>query len=190
MEFNQIVPILGLPMLLMTTGVAYDAHKRNKYATPWFLLVSVIGLFGVLFYYITIRTEERAESLPAPPKTVRYLTPGLAVLGAVLLIPSLAVIAAETSESGLGYLLFVFPAIAIGITLSLELNHEALKKQRLFAEFVYILSLGVFTLLVAILAIFNQPADWMLLIPVLIVVALLIGWYRSRTPRILSTIVD
>jgi hypothetical protein len=155
---TDLIPFIGIPMLIMTGAVSYDAHNRNKYAAPWFLLVSITGLFGALFYYITIRTEETAESAPTPSNITNILLPILSILGVFCAFGGIVGI--------LGGSIFVaslygFPAIAIAIPLYYDFSFGNLGGQRIFLECIFVGLFGAFSiyLLMSLARPFLQHTD-------------------------------
>lgn len=187
-----LVALVSITMMALTVGVSRDAHQRNKYASPWFLLVSLTGLFGVLFYYITIRTEETAESLPEPSRLVRYGTVILGILGAVILAPAIIGLA-----TGHPYLLIVFgcPATAAGYTLYLDFQHDVLQRQKIFSELAYSVMFGLSFATIIVTQPNNEQvsgASGMLVLAgaLLALIAFPLSWYRLRKPRVFTALRD
>lgn len=139
----NVIPIIAITMLTMTGAVAVDCHKRNKYAAPWFILVAFSGIFGVLFYYITIRTEDQSELPSPPPIKTRLAIPILAIIGAFCAFGGILGVIA-TSYSGSSVIIFIYgiPALAIGLVLYYDFSHDTLAKQKLFSECLYALAIG------------------------------------------------
>ncbi|WP_153554574.1 hypothetical protein [Halomicrobium sp. LC1Hm] len=184
MALFDLLPFIGIPILIMTGAVTIDSHNRNKYATPWFLLVSIIGMFGVVFYYITIRTEERAES-PSPPSTLtRIALPILSLVGALCAFAGIiGIIGALRGDGFIVAFLYGFPAIAVGILLYHDYSHGEFERQKLFVECLYALSLG------GVLALGLFPREFAsqfisyhmgTAIILLITVLFPLGWYAFR----------
>lgn len=123
----------------MTGAVTIDSHNRNKYATPWFLLVSIVGMFGLVFYYITVRTEEQAESPSSPSTLTRIALPILSVVGALC---AFAGIIGILGGGLVVFSLYGFPAIAIGILLYHDYSYGEFERQKLAVECLYALSIG------------------------------------------------
>lgn len=164
----------------MTGAVTIDSHNRNKYATPWFLLVSIIGMFGVVFYYITIRTEERAESPSSPSTLTRIALPILSVVGALC---AFAGIIGVFGGSFVVFSLYGFPAIAIGILLYHDYAHGDFKKQQLFVECLYALSLGgVLAMMLFPRGFAGQFISYHMGTAIILITTVLfpLGWYAFR----------
>jgi len=174
----DLIPYIGIPMLIMTGAVSYDAHSRNKYAAPWFLLTSVIGLFGVLFYYVTIRTEEPVESPPTPSSVTKVLLPILSLVGAFC---AFAGIIGVLNEGGLVASLYGFPAIAIGILLYYDYSFGDFERQKLFVECLYAFSLGG-VLSIMLVDFINPFTSYYIGAAVIIPITVLfpLGWYAFR----------
>lgn len=189
MALSPLWSVVGLAMLAMTAGVAVDAHRRNKYATPWFAVVGLLGIFGVLFYYETIRTEDIDPEPPTPSPSVKALLLVLPVVGGylsllVLLQVAVSLDPASTAvpDPGLDGAA-LFPAVAIAIALKYDFAWGGLPRLRLFAESLYALVLGS----VLVLTLF--PEDFVTrFLPyhvatgsiVVLAFAFPLGWYRYR----------
>ena len=186
---SPVWSVVGLAMLAMTAGVAVDAHRRNKYATPWFAAVSLLGIFGVLFYYVTIRTEEIATEIPTPSRWTRGLLPMLAVAGAyltALVLLQIGMSLDSTSTGGTDPALFwatLFPAVAIAVVLRYDFAWGGLPRSQLFAECLYAFVVGS----VLVLTLFPEqfvtsvlPYHAATAAIVLLAVTFPIGWYRYR----------
>lgn len=180
MALFDLLPFIGIPMLIMTGAVTIDSYNRNKYATPWFLLVSIIGMFGVVFYYITIRTEERAESPSSPSTLTRIALPILSLVGALCAFGGIiGILGGSLVVSSL----YGFPAIAIAILLYHDYSHGDFERQKLFVECLYAFSLG------SVLALSLFPREFAsqfisyhmgTAIILLITVLFPLGWYAFR----------
>lgn len=171
---------MGLMVMGITIAVTIDSYERNKYTTPWFLLSILTGVIGALFYYVTIRTEDDAESLPSPSATVRVLATLLSVVGPVFIMISILAVIGDETGAAIG--LFGFPALAVGCYLILELSRPKLKTQRLLAEGVSILIFGsLVPLMVLLVTIGGQ--NWILLVSPLVCIGLLTKWVQVREIR-------
>ena len=170
--------LLGTSVLLISSVITVDCHNRNKYATPWFLLSVLTGVIGALFYYVNIRTEDDAESLPSPSGTVRVLSTLLSVVGPAFIMLSILAIIGDTT--GMATYLLGFPAIAVGHYLTTELSIQELKTQRLLAEGTSILIFGFFFPLMLLTMTYDSPDNWLLLLPILICIGLFAGWLQVR----------
>lgn len=125
-DIQQIVVGLGFLWLILSVFIAFDARTRHRASSPWFLTILLTGVFGLLFYYITIRTEDEDAELKrkAEPRTplvtitigiviLLAMTTGLfTLLGLASLLPSIY----DAHE----LLLFSFPFIALAVVLIMD----------------------------------------------------------------------
>ncbi|WP_143114421.1 hypothetical protein [Halopenitus persicus] len=178
MALSDLLPFIGILMLIMASVVTIDAHDRNKYATPWFLLVSIIGMFGVVFYYITIRTEERAESPSSPSTLTRIALPILSLVGVICAFAGMVGI---LGGSIVVLSLYGFPAVAIGILLYHDYSYGEFEKQKMVVECLYALSIG--GVLSIMLADFINPfTPYYIDVAMIVLLTILfpLGWYAFR----------
>lgn len=119
-DIQQIVFGLGFLWLILSVFIAFDARTRHRASSPWFLTTSLTGVFGLLFYYITIRTEdENAEQeRKNGPRTPTIATAVGIVILLTVMTGLLTVLSFSPNASGL--LIFSVPFIALALVLAMD----------------------------------------------------------------------
>ncbi len=132
--------IITFVWILIAIYVGFDAHERNKYSTPWFLLTGTISLFGVLFYYVNIRTEEQTDSVPKPSTLHKFSLLVASVVGSFL--ACFLLIGLSTGPYTIVFYVFSAVCLSLSLFLYLDLKSPYLQGEKLFVECIYALGIG------------------------------------------------